>query len=76
MTQIDDVTKLQVNYVQADRTVGGHDVKRIMDSWTLQRGYPLVTMTRLADGNLIEATLKIFLMVDKKLEKDEFGNLG
>ncbi|XP_038058557.1 aminopeptidase N-like [Patiria miniata] len=58
----------------ADRDVGKHDVKKIMDTWTLQRGYPLITLTR--TGNSIVATQRIFLQINKTIEDDGFGDLG
>lgn len=36
------------------------DVKAVMDTWTLQMNYPVVTMTRLDDGGL-RVTQKRFL---------------
>lgn len=36
------------------------DVKAVMDTWTLQMNYPVVTMTRLDDGGL-QVTQKRFL---------------
>lgn len=36
------------------------DVKAVMDTWTLQMNYPVVTMTRLEDGGL-RVTQKRFL---------------
>ena len=47
-----------------------------MDTWTLQRGYPLVTLKRSVDGTTVEATQKIFLQRGKTLEEEEYGNLG
>ncbi|XP_038058558.1 uncharacterized protein LOC119729837 [Patiria miniata] len=58
----------------ADKDVGKHDVKKIMDTWTLQRGYPLITLTR--TGNSIVATQKIFLQINRTIEDDGFGDLG
>ncbi|XP_038058008.1 aminopeptidase N-like [Patiria miniata] len=60
----------------ADKGKGDNDIKKIMDTWTLQRGYPLITLTRSTDGKEIVATQKIFLQLDATLEKEEFGNLG
>ena len=59
---------------QADKDVGKHDVKKIMDTWTLQRGYPLVTLTR--TGNRIVASQRIFLQINRTIEDDGFGDLG
>ncbi|XP_054009871.1 endoplasmic reticulum aminopeptidase 1-like isoform X4 [Hylaeus anthracinus] len=40
------------------------DVKAIMDTWTQQMGFPLITITR--DGNTITATQKRFLISPKE----------
>ncbi|XP_022104256.1 aminopeptidase N-like [Acanthaster planci] len=58
----------------ADKEVGKHDVKKIMDTWTLQRGYPLITLTR--TGNSMVATQKVFLQFNRTIEDDGFGDLG
>ncbi|XP_022104276.1 aminopeptidase N-like isoform X2 [Acanthaster planci] len=60
----------------ADKDKGGLDIKKIMDTWTLQRGYPLVTLKRSTDGRVIEATQEIFLQLGENLEEEEFGDLG
>ncbi|XP_071788053.1 aminopeptidase N-like [Asterias amurensis] len=58
----------------ADKDVGKHDVKKIMDTWTLQLGYPLITLTR--TGQDVVATQKLFLQVNRTAQDEEFGNLG
>ena len=45
-----------------------------MDTWTLQRGYPLIRLTR--TGNEVVATQEVFLQLDQTLADDDFGNLG
>ena len=49
-------------------------VKDIMDTWTLQKGYPVVTVTRLA-GNQIRITQKWFLLnpFSKVIGTDEYN---
>lgn len=44
------------------------DVKVIMDSWTQQLGYPLVTLRR--HGNLIHASQKHFLLVNSSVHRN------
>ena len=38
------------------------NVKEIMDTWTLQMGYPLVTLTREPSTNKVTVTQKWFLL--------------
>ncbi|XP_071788896.1 aminopeptidase N-like [Asterias amurensis] len=58
----------------ADKDVGKHDVKRIMDTWTLQPGYPLITLTR--TGQDIVATQKRFMFNFNANRSTEFDDLG
>ncbi|XP_070545823.1 glutamyl aminopeptidase-like [Ptychodera flava] len=45
---------------QADAGHGDTNVKAMMDTWTLQMGYPVVTLTK--DGNKVTATQQRFLI--------------
>ena len=67
-------TARSVCHPQADKDDGKNDVKKIMDTWTLQRGYPLIRLTR--TGNEVVATQEVFLQLDQTLADDDFGNLG
>ncbi|XP_022104262.1 aminopeptidase N-like isoform X2 [Acanthaster planci] len=59
----------------ADKGIGNNDVKKIMDTWTLQMGYPYVTFER--NGNSLTATQKHFLNnPNSTVEDGKFGNLG
>nr|XP_040229612.2 aminopeptidase N-like isoform X1 [Anopheles coluzzii] len=40
------------------------DVKKVMDSWTLQTGYPIITVTRNYDANTAEVTQMRFISSD------------
>ncbi|XP_038077170.1 aminopeptidase N-like [Patiria miniata] len=44
-----NVDDLWEELTYADQDVGKHDMKKIMDTWTLQRGAPLVTLNRTGD---------------------------
>lgn len=50
-------------------------VKMIMDTWTLQKGYPVVTLERL-DGNMVRLTQKWFLLNAQNTiqDTDEYAN--
>ncbi|XP_053669421.1 aminopeptidase N [Anopheles marshallii] len=45
------------------------DVKKVMDSWTLQTGYPIITVTRNYDANSAEVTQTRF--VSSEVPKDQ-----
>ncbi|PIK55589.1 putative aminopeptidase N isoform X2 [Apostichopus japonicus] len=51
-----------------------YDVKKIMDTWTLQMGYPLVHMTR--SNNMLEARQEHFLIDPNSPVDDKYGDLG
>ncbi|XP_077988211.1 aminopeptidase N-like [Glandiceps talaboti] len=54
----------------------GYDMKDIMDTWTLQMGFPVVTLTRTAT-NLITATQEHFLLDPNDEPQDtHFPDLG
>ncbi|XP_071788055.1 aminopeptidase N-like [Asterias amurensis] len=57
----------------ADKNVGKHDVKRIMDTWTLQPGYPLITLTR--TGQDVVAKQKRFLQITDGETTEDSGYL-
>lgn len=47
----------------ADSSVlAGHTVKTIMDTWTLQEGYPLLTVTRNYENGLVSLSQKRYLL--------------
>ncbi|XP_041451259.1 aminopeptidase N-like isoform X3 [Drosophila obscura] len=50
------------------------DVQTVMDTWTLQAGYPLITVHRDYSRNTISINQRRFLMhgLDKTMEKDNF----
>ncbi|XP_071941704.1 aminopeptidase N-like isoform X2 [Antedon mediterranea] len=58
----------------ADRGIGDNDVKRIMDTWTLQMGYPVVTCKR--SGDTISANQTHFLIDPTSEVEDKYGDLG
>ncbi|XP_071508532.1 aminopeptidase N-like [Diadema antillarum] len=60
---------------RADEDVGGNNVKQIMDTWTLQMGYPVVTLHRL-DRNTVNATQEHFLVDPTAVPDDTYENLG
>uniref|UniRef100_A0A182VV47 Aminopeptidase n=1 Tax=Anopheles minimus TaxID=112268 RepID=A0A182VV47_9DIPT len=45
------------------------DVKKVMDSWTLQTGYPIISITRNYDANSAEVTQERF--VSSEVSKDQ-----
>ncbi|KAJ8035810.1 Aminopeptidase N [Holothuria leucospilota] len=51
-----------------------YDVKAIMDTWTLQMGFPVVNMTR--NGNMLTAIQKHFLINPDSEVDDKYGDLG
>ncbi len=59
----------------ADEDKGKNDVKKIMDTWTLQMGYPYVSFTR--NGKTLTAMQKHFLNnPNSTVEDSNFGNQG
>ena len=56
------------------------DVKQIMDTWTLQMGYPVVTVTReygRSDGNLhFRTKQERFLLNPHSNTTTKYGDLG
>ena len=60
-------------FVKADVNHGGHDIKTIMDSWTLHAGYPLLTIDRVNDS-IIAVSQKIFLVDNTTRSYREFVN--
>lgn len=56
------------------------DVKQIMDTWTLQMGYPVVTVTReygREDGSLrFKADQRRFLMNPQSNTTSQYGDMG
>ncbi|XP_071788435.1 aminopeptidase N-like isoform X2 [Asterias amurensis] len=59
----------------ADEDKGKNDVKKIMDTWTLQMGYPYVSFTR--DSKTLTAVQKHFLNnPNSTVEDSNFGNQG
>nr|XP_002738373.1 PREDICTED: aminopeptidase N-like [Saccoglossus kowalevskii] len=56
--------------------VFGFDMKQIMDTWTLQMGFPVVDLIRTSPSN-VQAHQKHFLKDPNDVVEDEdFGNLG
>ncbi|XP_014664770.1 PREDICTED: aminopeptidase 2, mitochondrial-like [Priapulus caudatus] len=45
-----------------DTLLDGRDMKTIMDTWTLQNGYPLITVTRDYAAGTVLATQQRFLL--------------
>lgn len=43
-------------------TLGGHTIKQIMDTWTLQEGYPVLIVTRNYDDHSLTLRQKRFLL--------------
>nr|XP_006821163.1 PREDICTED: aminopeptidase N-like [Saccoglossus kowalevskii] len=60
---------------EADVGVGDHDVKQIMDTWTLQMGYPVVTVARTSENTAI-AEQKHFLIDPDAVVDDKYGDMG
>lgn len=60
---------------QADQDYGGRDVKKIMDTWTLQMGYPVLTFDRL-DEKMVNVSQKHFLINPDSPVEDKYGDLG
>ncbi|XP_033100895.1 aminopeptidase N-like isoform X2 [Anneissia japonica] len=58
----------------ADRGYGDNDVKRIMDTWTLQMGYPVVNCTR--TDNEVFANQTHFLIDPTSEVEDKYGDQG
>lgn len=48
----------------------GHSVKRIMDSWTLQTGYPMITVTRNYENNTALLKQHRFFMDPEKTKSE------
>ncbi len=63
--------------LQADQYYGGRDVKKIMDTWTLNMGFPLVTFDRL-DRTRVNISQKHFLIdPDSPVDPDgRYGDIG
>jgi len=59
-----------VKYQKEDDTVKSVDIKEVMDTWTLQMGYPVVTVTR--TGSQISATQQRFLFSSQSNFTEEF----
>ncbi|XP_070558802.1 uncharacterized protein [Ptychodera flava] len=70
-TESDD---LFAELTEADRGKKDTDVKKIMDTWTLQMGYPIVTLSR--DGNTIMADQERFIMDPNEEQNDKHYDMG
>ena len=46
---------------QADAAHGGHNIKRIMDAWTLNPFYPLVTLSRTPNTPTLSVSQSVYL---------------
>ncbi|KAJ8035811.1 Aminopeptidase N [Holothuria leucospilota] len=51
-----------------------YDVKKIMDTWTLQMGYPVINITR--NDKMLTATQSHFLIDPNSEVEDKYGDLG
>ncbi|XP_011665938.2 aminopeptidase N isoform X2 [Strongylocentrotus purpuratus] len=60
---------------EADKDDGGLDVKAIMDTWTLQMGYPLVTLER-TDRKTVTAHQEHYLSNPSEGVSQEYGDQG
>ncbi|XP_030856224.1 aminopeptidase N isoform X2 [Strongylocentrotus purpuratus] len=60
---------------EADDGKGNNDVKAIMDTWTLQMGYPVVDLHRYGD-NQLNASQEHFLVNPEAGVDDKYGDLG
>lgn len=61
--------------VKADKNDGGLDVKAIMDTWTLQMGYPLVTLERI-DRTRVTAYQEHYLSNPAEGVSEKYGDQG
>ncbi|XP_063963335.1 aminopeptidase N-like [Lytechinus pictus] len=60
---------------EADKNIGDNDVKKIMDTWTLQMGYPVVNVRRLNDTHF-NASQEHFLINPDAGVDDRYTDLG
>ncbi|XP_030841204.1 aminopeptidase N-like [Strongylocentrotus purpuratus] len=60
---------------EADKGMGDNDVKQIMDTWTLQMGFPVVDFRRIDDTHF-NASQEHFLINPDAGVDDRYGDLG
>lgn len=67
----DDLWQYLTEAAHEDGTLPPHaTVKKIMDTWTLQMGYPVIKVTRSADGTSAKVTQERFLLVKSANSSD------
>ncbi|XP_072021037.1 aminopeptidase N-like isoform X2 [Amphiura filiformis] len=66
---------LWASLTYADRHFGRRDVKKLMDTWTLQMGYPVLNFHRLSNTS-VNVSQKHFLINPETTVEQRFGNLG
>ncbi|XP_030843333.1 aminopeptidase N [Strongylocentrotus purpuratus] len=62
-------------FTEVDKGIGDNDVKKIMDTWTLQMGFPVVDLQRINDHQ-VNASQERFLVDHDADAEDKYGDLG
>lgn len=66
--------KVCVYFVSTIQVQDQYDVKKIMDTWTLQMGYPVITVTR--SGSTLNVKQSHFLIDPESEVDDKYIDLG
>ncbi|CAL4078622.1 unnamed protein product, partial [Meganyctiphanes norvegica] len=68
----DNLWQFLTDQAQADKTLdSGLTVKMVMDTWTLQMGYPVISVKRNQDGSSATVTQERFLLVKNANSTDK-----